>query len=116
MKIKNISHIIVSVLFLFAYHVNTLHSNQHFLEESDCHLCVASKQLNTNTHKTSIPVFVELNTLETSRTEQRLSLKKPLVPKLKPLVKRVDFSGMHAFTVASNPLGYFSHAPPHTFS
>jgi len=116
MKIKNISHLLLSLLFLFAYQINTVHSNQHFIEELECHVCDVSKQLEANTHETSVPVFAELNTLQTSRTEKRLSFKRPLELTGQPEVLGVDFSGLHSFVVKPIPLGYFSHAPPHTFS
>ena len=116
MKIKNISHILLSVLFLFAYVSNTVHSTQHLVKELDCHLCVASKQLDTNTHEISPVIFTELTILATVNTQQRISLKKSLTLTAKPLIKRVDFLGMRTFTVTPIPLGYFSNAPPYTFS
>jgi len=116
MKIKNISHLLLSLLFLFAYQINTVHSNQHFIEELECHVCDVSKQLEANTHETNVPVFAELNTLQISRTERRLSIKKPLELRGQPEILGVDFSGLHTFAVEPIPPGYFSHAPPHTFS
>ena len=115
MKIKNIRHIVLSLLFLFAYQVNTVHSSQHFLEELGCTLCEASPQLDANTHKSNVPVHVELTSLEVAESEQVVAVKKPIVRQL-PLVKWVDFSGLKTFVVTPIPLGYFSHAPPHIFS
>lgn len=116
MKIKNISQLLLSLLFLFAYQINTVHSNQHFIEEMECHLCDASKQLEVNKHETNVPVFAELKTLQISRTERRLSFKRPLELTQQLGVLSVDFSGLHTFVVEPISLGYFSHAPPHTFS
>ncbi|MCF6244617.1 MAG: hypothetical protein L3J43_06235 [Sulfurovum sp.] len=116
MKIKNLSQLLLSLLFLFAYQINTVHSNQHFIEELECHLCDVSKQLEANTHETNVPVFVELNTLQTHRTAQRLSFKRPLDLTQQPQMLPVDFSELHTFLVPPIPLGYFSHAPPHIFS
>jgi len=115
MKIKNIRHIVLSLLFLFAYQVNTVHSSQHFLEELGCTLCEASAQLDANTHESSVPIHVELTSLEVAKVEQVVALKKPIAKQL-PLVRRVDFSGLQTFLVTRIPLGYFSHAPPYTFS
>ena len=109
------THIVLALLFLFAYQVNTVHSSQHFLEELGCTLCEASTELDANTHKSNVPVHVELTSLEVAKVEQVVALKKPIVKQV-PLVKRVDFTGLQTFVVAAIPLGYFSHAPPHTFS
>ena len=109
------THIVLSLLFLFAYQVNTVHSSQHFLEEQGCTLCEASPQLDDNTHNSSVPVHVELTSLEVTKVEQVVTCKKPIAKQL-PLVKRADFTGLQTFVVAPIPLGYFSHAPPHTFS
>ena len=115
MKIKNMTHIVLALLFLFAYQVNNVHSSQHFLEELGCTLCEASPQLDANTHKSNVPVHVELTSLEVAEAEQVVAVKKPIVRQL-PLAKWVDFSGLQTFVVATIPLGYLSHAPPHTFS
>ena len=116
MKIKNMIHIVLSLLFLFAYQVNTVHSSQHFLEELGCTLCETSSQLNTNTHESSVPVPVELTSLEVAEVEQVVACKKPRARQQTPLVKRVDFRGLQTFVVTPIPSGYFSHAPPHIFS
>ena len=116
MKIKNISHLLLSLLFLFSYQINTVHSHQHFIGKLECHVCDVSKQLEANTHETNVPVFAELNTLQISRKERRLSFKKPLEFIGQPEVLGVDFSGLHTFVVEPIPLGHFSHAPPHIFS
>ncbi|MCF6244615.1 MAG: hypothetical protein L3J43_06225 [Sulfurovum sp.] len=116
MKIKNLSHLLLALLFLFSYQINIVHSNQHFIEELECHLCDVSKQLEANTHETTVPVFVELNTLEIHRTAQCLSFKRPLDLTQQLQMLPVDFSGLHTFVVSPIPLGYFSHAPPHIFS
>ena len=115
MKIKNISQLLLSLLFLFAYQINTVHSNEHFFEELECHVCDVSKQLDANAHEANVPVFAELKTLQISRIERRLSFKKPLEFTRQPEVLGVDFLGLHTFVVKPIPLGYFSHAPPHTF-
>ncbi|HIQ28813.1 MAG TPA: hypothetical protein EYH42_10015 [Sulfurovum sp.] len=120
MKIKNMTHIVLALLFLFAYQVNTVHSSQHFLEELGCTLCEASPQLDAKTHESSVPVHVdltslELTSLEVTKVEQVVNRKKPIAKQL-PLVRRADFTSLQTFVVSPIPLGYYSHAPPHTFS
>jgi len=115
MKIKNMTHIVLALLFLFAYQVNTVHSSQHFFEELGCTLCEASPQLDAKTHESSVPVHVELTSLEVTKVEQVVNRKKPIAKQL-PLVRRADFTSLQTFVVSPIPLGYYSHAPPHTFS
>ena len=116
MKIKYISKLLLSLLFLFAYQTSTVHSTKHFVEELECHLCETTKVLSVNAHKTSAPIFVELNSLQTFNVAERLCVTQPLdlTQEVKALAK--DFSGLKVFAVPLIPLGYFSHAPPYIFS
>ena len=116
MKIKNISSLLLSLLFLVAYQINAVHSHQHLIEELECHLCESTKQLNANIHKPAAPVFVELTTLQSVQIQERFSVSQPLDFTQQVEVLGVDFSGLQTFVVKPMPLGYFSHAPPHTFS
>ena len=113
----NFFRFVLIALFLFAYQASTIHSTHHLVKEHmDCHLCAGSQQFDTNLHETTFPVIIEPNSLETGKLEQRVVLKKRLDFIQKPLVKLVDFTGMHHYMVALIPLGYFSTAPPYIFS
>ena len=103
----------MSVLFLFAYQLNKLYTNKHFVEEVDCYLCKASAQLSTNTHE--INIHIELNTLKSTKVEKGSALKKPLTHKHISLVLSVDFSGLQRWVISLISLGQYSHALPHTF-
>jgi len=103
----------LSVLFLFAYQLNKLHTNKHFVEEVDCYLCEASAQLSINTHETNI--HIELNTLKSTKAEKGSALKKPLTHKHISLVPRVDFLSLQKWVISPIPLGQYSHAPPTYF-
>ena len=113
----NFFRFVLIALFLFAYQSSTIHSNQHLLNKhKDCHLCVSSQQFNANLHETTFPTIIESNSLEFGNIEQKVVLKRRLDFLQKPLVKRTDFTGMQYFSVMPIPLGYYTTAPPFTFS
>ena len=108
---------VLLTLFLLAYQLNTTHSIKHLVKSNDdCHLCVSGQQFDANLHKTSFPIVLESYNIESAKLEQRTVVKKRLDFTQKPLRKKTDLTGMQYFAIAPIPLGYFSTAPPTTFS
>jgi hypothetical protein len=108
---------VLIALFLLAYQSSTVHSSKHLLQKvTDCHECVSSEQFEHTVHQTIFPVIVESQSTESEHIEQRVTLKASIDHVQKPLVKRVDLTGLQHFCIPPIPLGYLSTAPPSIFS
>lgn len=108
---------VLVALFLVSYQSSVVHTTKHALQKSsECYECVSSQQLEHAFYQTAVPFVLELGNVQLELTSQKVTPKLAVNTKQKPSLKRVDFTGLKHFFVSSTPLGYFSTAPPYTFS
>jgi len=103
-------HLLLIAFVLLAYQSNTLHFEHLFEKNDTCHVCISDEQ--TDSVLNEISYIVDTHITVNSSVEQKVS--KPKADKItqNTIRKTVDLAGLHYFSVASIPLGYFSHAPP----
>ena len=118
MRQTKLFHLLLIAFVLLAYQSNTLHF-EHILEKDDeCHVCISEEQTESALYEISYALDTNIaeNIVENSSVQQKIS--RPDVRKIiqKPVRKTVDLSGLHTYHLTFTPLGYFSHAPPHSLS
>ena len=115
MKLKQSLHLVLVALFIWTFQSVTIHSHQHLIEEeTECHLCHASEQLDLH-HNESTPIVVnEHIAVEVTETEEKVTVRSKFTNSDIPQIKRIDITGKRYYLVASDSVGYFSTAPPTT--
>lgn len=118
MRQTKLFHYLLIAFVLLAYQSNTLHF-EHLLEKNDdCHTCIAEEHTENVLHEISHVLAIHLSEsiVENSAAQQKIS--RPDIRKITqtPVRKSADLTGLHDFYTTFIPLGYFSHAPPLSFS
>lgn len=120
MKVRQtkLLHLLLTAFVLFAYQSNALHFEHVLEKKDDCHICIAEEQTQGVLYEISHALETHLteSIVENSSVQQKIS--RPDIRKITqtPVRKSADLTGLHDFYTTFIPLGYFSHAPPLSFS
>jgi len=114
---KKLLNSLFILLFLFIYQTSTLHSKKHFIDElSECHICQTSNDLSSVQHeRTSLPVQ-ETIAVEVNEVKEKKITKSSYDLMQSPVRCLNDFDGLTDIQLYIPFTGYFSTAPPYTFS
>lgn len=109
--------LVLLALFLFSYQTTTIHSKHHFIDElSECQVCKAAKELGAAQHETAFLQVSETIAVEVNEVKEKKITKSSYDLMQSPVRCLNDFDGLTDIQLYIPFTGYFSTAPPYTFS